>query len=382
MKKKIRAAAALTALCLLLGACSARGDRTIPASPHTQVPETTPVRTTQEDREELPVTAEMTEGPVQTTAPDETVTTAPDETVTTAETGTQPPETSPTEEPSPIQTQPVPAGEGNSIFDDVGIWDGLSLLICDGETCLNCNFYRDYRKVIYALQGTAAVPAPEFTADMMTFPVYEIHFARKDPANGSYLSDAVLWTNGYLIDSSGNAWRFPYDFAQLAQEDWEDRMERSGGLTAMKCARFVTEKEGAWLFDRLPEAEAPEISSGMEMEVKEVTEKAITVTLGSKSDEELIYGEQYRLDVYDGEKWRQVSLSPYGQMFDAVGRFLPAGGTVSQEYGLFGYVGAENEPFAYYPLPAGHYRIVIPEGVPRGVIPGTGKSVVAEFDIP
>lgn len=371
MKKMIRATAALTALCLLLGACSAPG--TVP-SPNTQVPETTPVLTTKAGPEEPPETAEITEGPVQTTAPDETE--------TPAETGTQPPETDLTEGPSPIQTQPVPAGEGNAIFDDVGIWNGLSLRICDGETCLVCDFYRDYRKVIYALQGIAAVPAPEFTADLMTFPVYEIHFSRKDPAHRSYLSDAVLWTNGYLIDSSGNAWRFPYDFAQLAQEDWEDRMERSGGLTAMKCARFVTETEGTWLFDRLPEAETPEISSVMEMEVKEVTEKAVIVTLTNRSDEELMYGEMYRLDVYDGEKWHPVPPSPYGLAFDLVGLLLPAGGTVSHEYPIFGYVGAENEPFAYYPLPAGHYRIVIPGGVPHNTDPTTGKNVTAEFDVP
>ena len=118
------------------------------------------------------------------------------------------------------------------------------------------------------------------------------------------------------------------------------------------------------------------------MEVKEVTEKAVIVTLTNKSDKDLMYGEESRLDVYDGEKWRLVSPSPYGLVFDAVGLPLPVAAAVSHEYPIFGYVGVDEEPFAYYPLPAGHYRIVIPGGVPHNTVPGTGKSVAAEFDIP
>ena len=353
---RIRLIAAAVLMCLLLGACGTSGNVTTSATPE---PETTQA-------------AETTPAPETTRVPE---TTAAPETTQMPET-TPVPETTQAPETTAAPTTAAPTGEGNHIFDDVSIWGGFGLYVCDGNTCVYCSSYPDYRKAIYALQEVTAVPAPDFTAEEMTFPVYEIGYSLKGGK-----STYMLWTNGYLIDSDGNAWRFDYDFDALARQNWEFKTERPGGFAALLGARFLTVMNGEWLFDRLPEADTPEISSAEVMEILEITDEKIVANLRNLTDEEMLYGGEYYLDVFDGEKWRSVPCSRYGMSFDYAAYSIPASADAAHTYSLFGYVG-----FGEDPLPAGHYRIVIWEGQPRSQNyydwQATRKSVVTEFDIP
>ena len=250
------------------------------------------------------------------------------------------------------------AGGPAALFDSVTMETGaMSLAVFDGKTGWMGWHYRNYGQILDALKKVSAVPVEGFGPEHMTYPVYSFELPARDG-----MGLVMTWTNGYLIDRNGQAYRFPFDFSTQKKEDWEDVRAISwipGNL------RFLSVQDGKWLFDRLYVVPETTVSADVEASVQKITADGITVSLSNHGSESLVYGEGFGLEVSDGTKWYavpgEISVN-WG--FLSIGYPLPAGETVTATYAT---------AVPYGTLPAGHYRIS----------PGVnGRAVHAEFDVP
>ena len=217
--------------------------------------------------------------------------------------------------------------------------------------------FGNYASIVKELKRVKARPAEDFTAEKMTFPLYEISLPQED---GFDLF--LCWTNGYLIDQQGKAYRFDYDFAKLAQGEWSHKSGKEG--LNVFIGRYLTELEGRWLFDRLPQKEETSGPEGIKMEILSVEQGIVSVEIRNESSRDWMYGKYYHLEVTDGKNWYDAPYFPRRPLaFEDIGLILPAGESTRRSYSL--------EP--WMPLPTGRYRVVAGGGP---------HELSAEFDMP
>ncbi len=269
-------------------------------------------------------------------------------------------------------TMPAMAVSGTPLTEWDAMGTTISLLsgsmvfsVYDGQTLRTYYKFSDFAKIAASLRETPGSPAEDFSIDKLTYPVYCLELPTKD---GTGLH--MLWTNGYLLTREGKAYHFPYDFDSLAKMSWDKEQVMEGTeLSALNLSRYLLEQEGQWRFDYMTKTTVSLNPDMVEMEIKARSNSDYPVVLTNRSEVSLLYGREFRLEVWDGADWYSVPASPLrNYAFTMEGYNLEPGQSREMNHSLT----------MYGKLPLGHYRLVKDLFIANGNKRCYGA---AEFDI-
>ena len=241
-----------------------------------------------------------------------------------------------------------PSGEkisGEVIFEKSDLENSLlGFGWFDGKSGKYGFFNEDRFEILDSLKKVNAVPAPDFTPDKMTYPVYAF-----DPHGSDGFDMPFLWTNGYLIAKDGTAYRFKYDFAALRKKGFStnDTGTISSVSVFQNGFRLALDEKG-WNASRLTKAAELKPAEGVNLQLASQDEKALKLTLQNTGEQTWLYGEDYFLQVLlDGVWYAVPPMTPDGVVFTAIGYSLEPGQTSDIFCSLLPYEG----------LPKGQYRV-------------------------
>lgn len=240
----------------------------------------------------------------------------------------------------------TPLAEWDAMGTTISLLSGSMVFsVYDGQTLRTYYKFSDFAKIAASLRETPGSPAEDFSIDKLTYPVYCLELPTKD---GTGLH--MLWTNGYLLTREGKVYHFSYDFDSLAKMSWDEEQVMEGTeLSALNLSRYLLEQEGQWLFDHMTKSTVSLDPDMVEMEIKARSNSDYPVVLTNRSEVSLLYGREFRLEVWDGADWYYVPVSPLRNMgFTLEGYNLEPGQTREMNHSLT----------MYGKLPLGHYRLV------------------------
>lgn len=169
-------------------------------------------------------------------------------------------------------------------------------------------------------------------------------------------SITLTWQDGFCVTESGEVYYTDMDddfFAELTNGyEWKSSVNRDGNMLPN---RYFFANRGEWDAKYLNKS-AETVPEGIDVEVISVGD-VITAKLTNTTDDDLMYGVGYSMQVLLGGDWYDVP--PKEVVFTpAVGFTLPAGTSVEKTYGYSWYVD----------LPKGTYRLIV-------------EGAAAEFEI-
>ncbi|MBQ6197320.1 MAG: hypothetical protein IJK47_07850 [Lachnospiraceae bacterium] len=214
----------------------------------------------------------------------------------------------------------------------------------EAEGCFG-HFNEDRFAILEGLKKVKAYPADDFTPDKMTYPVYSLEMQDAEGRSLPY-----VWTNGYLIDRDGNAYRFRYDFAKLKKKNFEVyKRYKIASVADLPGGYQLVQQDGRWIASCLTEAGELRQAENIELVPKYQSPELIRLDLINKGTEAWTYGEDYALQVFLEGKWYGVpAMTADGLIFSAV--------AYGVEPGQNKEIACSFLPFGK--LPDGRYRIV------------------------
>ena len=248
---------------------------------------------------------------------------------------------------------------GNSLLEGAAPGNSaLAVYYYDGEDTVRGHLFDEsqVKAVLDELAAVNARPVKEWSPADLAVPMYGIFIMKED---GRPLS--AVWSNGLWITQDGEAYRFDYDFDGL----WSDREWQSTDVWAdqmvIPCQHALAYRVGdseddhdgggvsAWDPTWLTPASELTAKDGLEIQLVEWGDDAVTVMLSNHSGEEWTFGEYYHLEVWLDGTWYHVPTAP-GENWAVhdIAYILPDGGDMEMTYSLV----------CYGELPAGHYRLV------------------------
>lgn len=229
-------------------------------------------------------------------------------------------------------------------------------------------FYDNRFAILEDLKKVKAYPADDFTPDKMTYPVYSLEMQDME---GFPLP--FLWTNGYLIDKDGQAYRFRYDFAKLKEKDLDIYTRaKIMSVADLPGGYLVVQQKGKWVASRLTEASEPRPAEHIEFVPNYQSTEMIRLNLINNGTEDWTYGEDYALQVFLDEKWYCVPpMTPDRIGFPAIAYGLEPGQNKEIACSLV--------PFGK--LPDGRYRIVKGGWTTDSLGRDQNGQVAAEFTV-
>jgi len=230
--------------------------------------------------------------------------------------------------------------------------------------------------------GLKGVKVTDWTPDKIKYPVYALTIRPINFKSEKYLpGETIVWSNGYLITSSGDVYRCNPDFSYFSKKDDGDYYAEAADrrLDNVKNFRPLALANNKWNKDLLnPSSRSTrELNKDIEAKVKSVTgeeaERIVTVSLKNNgtdiwnySDQSLFAGLEVKLD---GEYYSIYHDPNVDDIYLTVlfySKSIGAGRDDVQDYSL-GFFGK---------LPPGEYRIVV-----FGQNDGVQDYVFAEFSI-
>ena len=222
----------------------------------------------------------------------------------------------------------------------------------------------------------------DWTKDKITFPVYALTILPVTFTEGRYVpGETVVWSNGYLITTSGDVYKCNPDFKPFMKEDEGSHITEGEfkSISSIKIFRPLAYAGKKWNKDLLRTAstDEKEILSGIEMTFDGMTGdddyQFVNVTLKNKSQNDWHYaiaGVAVRVEVKVDGQWYFINYAPnvditYVNVLDFK-EVVRAGSENHLQLGI-GHYGK---------LPPGEYRIVISGGSVE-----ERRFVSAEFEI-
>lgn len=219
-------------------------------------------------------------------------------------------------------------------------------------------------KEIHNFNYTRGIKVNDWTEDKITYQIYSLTIRQVNFKGPNEYGETVVWTNGYLITSTGDVYKCNPDFSFFAEAD-EDDFEMNtedveiAGLRWIRPLEYVYDK---WNKDLIrPSGNLPEErAEGVEAEVTEVSElnglPYVTISLKNTGITKWNY-EDYSLFVYlEAEVDGEYYSIPHDPVIDDDIRTVPG-------YSKSIAPGEETEirvSLAFFgKLPSGEYRIVI-----------------------
>ncbi|MBO4926815.1 MAG: hypothetical protein J5379_00995 [Clostridiales bacterium] len=204
-----------------------------------------------------------------------------------------------------------------------------------------------------------------WTPDKITYPIYALTIRPIIYKSETYVhGETVVWTNGYLITSSGDVYRCNPNFKPFLESDEHDYVYESSGsnLSDSRNLRPLHMANNEWNKDMLKPSDhsdmmfTEDIDATVTAIAGDEYARTVTVSLRNNGTQEKLYSDQSMyvgLDVLLDGEWYRVYHDPnvddnfLGML--SCNKPLEAGHDVDVEYSL-GYYGL---------LPPGDYRLVI-----------------------
>lgn len=246
------------------------------------------------------------------------------------------------------------AEKGNTLFENIlPQMDMLRFFTFDEGEVIRFAETHDASVAQEVFDTTAAVAAEkteDWSANMITFPIYG--FYGYDSKEEIIFSAA--WSNGFLIDSDGNAYRFDCDFSAFETGyGWGAYGYYGNGYVSnMPCGYFLSIDENGWIKDNIPKrlpfypAKAPE-----DVTVEYIgfdSGGGLSLLMTNNRETDLYFFEYFQVEVLLDGEWRVVPPRSENLSFSDVRIKIPAGTSLELVYPLE----------KYGSLPAGDYRIV------------------------
>ena len=238
----------------------------------------------------------------------------------------------------------------------------------DGKEGLSGAFYAERYEIVEELKKVKATPAPNFTPDKMTYPVYAL-----DPSDNKGGSLPFLWTNGYLITGDGTAYHFKYDFSKLKEKGFSygSTREVSSVAELPNGFRLVLNK-GVWEKTRLTKAQDEASPEGILLQVTARSDETLSLKLENATSKIWTYGEPYTLQVLLDGDWYSVPIMTSDLYdFTLVAYILEPGQSKDLSCSLT----------PYGKLPAGQYRIRKEVSLDDPYAGSKDYAVFAEFTV-
>lgn len=223
---------------------------------------------------------------------------------------------------------------------------------------------KELTNAVHKFTLCSGVKVKNWTKDKITYPIYALT-VRPENFNGPLeIGETVVWTNGYLITSSGDVYKCSPDFSPFLEADDDDYKSVTAvdDIAHTRTFRPLTYANQQWNTDLLvASGNTPDkLAPGIEVKVTEVGEKSnlpfITVSLKNTGDTKWNY-EDYSLfvslEVYVDGKYYYIYHDPTIdddiRTIPGYSKVLEPGSEDTLEISL-GFYGI---------LPSGDYRIII-----------------------
>lgn len=243
---------------------------------------------------------------------------------------------------------------GNTLFEDIlPQMDMLRFFTFDEGEAIRFAETHNASVAQEVFDLTAAVAAEKtekWSANMISFPIYG--FYGYDSKEEIIFSAA--WSNGFLIDSDGNAYRFDCDFSEFETGyEWDGYGYYGNGyISAMPCGYFLSVDENGWIKDNIPKrlpfypAKAPE---GVTVEYIGLDSGGgLSLLMTNNRETDLYFFEYFQIEVLLDDEWRVIPTKSENLSFSDIRMKVPAGTSLELIYPLE----------KYGSLPSGDYRIV------------------------
>ena len=215
-------------------------------------------------------------------------------------------------------------------------------------------------EIMNSFRDTPSVKVENFSHDKIKLPIYGIEFVSlTDNSNIN-----ALFSNGYLLTSNGEVYKFEYDFAALMEKDFQEEVKETELLKTFPSLRLAAYDNGKWVGDFMPAAVTKYkhnnslAQAGASLEIKGFDGKAVHGIIHNNKHVLLEYGEPYDFHALVDGEWKDIPyISPYDYYF-----IMPLYSTTADFFEKNFYIEQ------YAPLPAGRYRIIF-------------SGLTAEFDI-
>ena len=213
----------------------------------------------------------------------------------------------------------------------------------DGRKGLFGYYYQSRYAILEDLKSVPAVPASDFTAEKMTYPVYALLIGGKDGWEQTY-----LWTNGYLITKDGSAYSYNYDFAKLFAKSFDSEAEpgRIMSVSELPNGYYLTRVQQKWDPSRLTKDEEIRPPKDVKLTLTSRLAADIVLELKNEGQDSWMYGEDYSLQVFLNGAWYNVPSEGILVFFTIAYGLEP---------GESRKISCSLKPFG--DLPAGRYRI-------------------------
>ena len=204
-------------------------------------------------------------------------------------------------------------------------------------------YHQSRYAILEELKSVPAVPASDFTAEKMSYPVYALQIGGKDGFERSY-----LWTNGYLITKDGSAYYYNYDFSRLKAKKFDSSagVGRIASLSELPNGYYLTRVQEKWDPSRLTADQEVREPEDVTLTVSSRLVPNIVLELKNEGQASWMYGEDYALQVLLNGTWYDVPANGI-LAFTAIGYGLEPGESRK--------ISCLLTPFG--DLPAGRYRI-------------------------
>ena len=201
----------------------------------------------------------------------------------------------------------------------------------------------EIQSILSELDAVNATKTDKWSSDDITLPIYGLNIGATD-GWGIF----AAWSNGYWITQTGEAYKFDFDFAELAQKYPGDNVREFPDSSVMPCAYYLAQDENGWSSALLTPAREPNPPDFLTMALAVWHEDTVTVTIANNSDDDWGLGEYFSLDVQLDGAWYRIPTVPGNWGFNDIGYALQGGKSQEMTYHLA----------MYGDLPDGVYRLI------------------------
>ena len=217
--------------------------------------------------------------------------------------------------------------------------------------------------------------ADDWSKDKLTYPIYALRITPISMKGNGGNAETVIWSNGYLITSSGDVYKSNPDFKRFLEPGEKDRHRSTEEekISSLRCFRPLMHANNEWNTEVLSPSYVSEdkLADGIKATVKGIREvdgrTVVTVELENGRDSAWMFCDKslfIRVEVKIDGNWYYLHHDPN---VDDAYTTLPAYTSILE-------AGKKLElafnPAFYGKLPKGDYRIVVN---------GEDGSVVAEY---
>ena len=160
-------------------------------------------------------------------------------------------------------------------------------------------------RIVKKTVSRKGTPAPDFTPDDIKYPVYSFMVEPRKIGEDFEYGENIVWTNGYLITDSGDAYKCNMDFSSITGSEDLFRIQEHDDANALKwsCFRPLAMANGEWNTDLLSPVEPERVKTAPVVKGKAVNRYQkngydwVSIEFENWSDKDWDFSNSYVIDV-------------------------------------------------------------------------------------